>query len=71
MARMLNTDLPERPVYPWHQWLDGHTWSLKPGRDFVVSITTMQVMAGRMGRRLGITVRTQKVNGLLHIQAVR
>lgn len=51
----IDSDFDFATRYPWNQWLDGKTWRLTPGVDFVVEIPVFRSIAYKAAsRRRGI-----------------
>ena len=60
-----------RAKYPWDEWLDGSTWKLTRGTDFICSTSSMSTGAVQKGLRMGLKVETRMAGDTVWIRAVR
>lgn len=65
MAKTLRTYKPKREPrpskYPWAKWLDGRTWKLTKGEDFLCSLASFADLVRKTAaaRGLDVTVYTE------------
>jgi hypothetical protein len=56
-------EMPNRSLYPWHDWLDGDIWELTQGVDFKGSPSTFRSNARAQAKRRDGKIQARIVKG--------
>lgn len=65
MGERIKVMLPDRPTYPWDEWMDGNAWQIEQGTDFLPEprnfVAAMHMKAKKKGMKLKTTVDGKKI----------